>query len=203
VKFYVFFINVAVAWHPIHENMFVSGSWEGAMNFWLVGDSNPKSVIESAHVTSVFALDWHPMGHILASGSNDHTTRFWTRNRPGDPMNDAMNLSKEEQKDLGIEVVEEEEEEVVELPGLGSNRPRPQSMGYGSRGGDRGGDRSGDRGDYGNRNDRGNDRGNTRGGDRGNDRSNDRGNDRGGYSRQGDQQNRYNQRDRDTRQKRW
>lgn len=25
------------------------------------------------------------MGHILASGSNDHTTRFWTRHRPLDP----------------------------------------------------------------------------------------------------------------------
>ena len=41
-----------------------------------------------AHESSVFSLDWHPLGHILASGSNDHTTRFWTRNRPGDAMNE-------------------------------------------------------------------------------------------------------------------
>jgi polyadenylation factor subunit 2 len=78
--------------------------------------------MEAAHESSVFALDWHPLGHILgilllnsllqktsilillfvASGSNDHTTKFWTRNRPGDPMNDRMNLSKEEADALGL-----------------------------------------------------------------------------------------------------
>jgi polyadenylation factor subunit 2 len=125
-------IDVAIAWHPIHENMFVSGGWEGSMHFWLVGDNTPVSSVESAHITSVFALDWHPMGHILASGSNDHTTRFWTRNRPGDPMNDAMNLSKDEAKEMGIEHEDVDDEAEAApmnhneaLPGLGSNRPRP------------------------------------------------------------------------------
>ncbi|KAK4336835.1 hypothetical protein RND71_043896 [Anisodus tanguticus] len=37
--------------------------------------------------------DWHPLGHILASGSNDHTCKFWTRNRPGDKMIDKYNLN--------------------------------------------------------------------------------------------------------------
>ena len=39
--------------------------------------------METAHEGMVLSLDWHPLGHILASGSNDHTAKFWTRNRPG------------------------------------------------------------------------------------------------------------------------
>jgi polyadenylation factor subunit 2 len=29
-------------------------------------------------------LAFHPIGHLLVTGSNDHTTRFWARERPGD-----------------------------------------------------------------------------------------------------------------------
>ena len=39
--------------------------------------------MDTAHEGMVLSLDWHPLGHILASGSNDHTAKFWTRNRPG------------------------------------------------------------------------------------------------------------------------
>jgi polyadenylation factor subunit 2 len=102
--------------------MFVSGGWEGSMHFWKCGNQNPIASMEAAHESSVFALDWHPLGHILASGSNDHTTRFWTRNRPGDPMNDRFNLSKEEADAMGL-VAEEALEEITDtsaiLPGLG------------------------------------------------------------------------------------
>lgn len=38
-------------------------------------------------------MAWHPLGHILCSGSNDHTIKFWTRNRPGDLMRDKYNLN--------------------------------------------------------------------------------------------------------------
>ena len=30
--------------------------------------------MEEAHEGMVWSLDWHPLGHILVSGSNDHTT---------------------------------------------------------------------------------------------------------------------------------
>ena len=39
--------------------------------------------MDTAHEAMVLSLDWHPLGHVLASGSNDHTAKFWTRNRPG------------------------------------------------------------------------------------------------------------------------
>lgn len=49
--------------------------------------------IEQAHDSIVWTLAWHPLGHILCSGSNDHSSKFWTRNRPGDQMKDKYNLN--------------------------------------------------------------------------------------------------------------
>ena len=37
-----------------------------------------------AHESAVWSLAWHPLGHLLASGSNDHSIKFWCRSRPGD-----------------------------------------------------------------------------------------------------------------------
>ncbi|ESN93260.1 hypothetical protein HELRODRAFT_115778 [Helobdella robusta] len=82
-----------IAWHPIHESLFASGGSDGAILYWLVDIDKEVGSIENAHETMVWSLDWHPLGHILASGSNDHTTKFWTRNRPGDLMRDRYNLN--------------------------------------------------------------------------------------------------------------
>lgn len=78
--------------------------------------------MEMAHEGMIWSLAWHPLGHILCSGSNDHTrythtqarmltqcetclsevnmcdslnvfSKFWTRNRPGDKMRDRYNLN--------------------------------------------------------------------------------------------------------------
>jgi polyadenylation factor subunit 2 len=117
----------SIAWHPFHERLFCSGGWEGSVNFWLCGENEPVASMESAHESSVFSLAWHPLGHILASGSNDHTTKFWTRNRPGDPMNDRYNLTKEEADAIGLVAESTIEEfntenrivgELGDLPGL-------------------------------------------------------------------------------------
>jgi hypothetical protein len=105
--------------------MFVSGGWEGSVNFWITTEDTPVASMETAHESSVFALDWHPLGHILASGSNDHSTKFWTRNRPGDAMNDRYNMSKEEAEALGLKAEESMDHEEAfmgeALPGLGQN----------------------------------------------------------------------------------
>ncbi|KAK9154693.1 hypothetical protein Sjap_002173 [Stephania japonica] len=103
----------ALAWHPFHEEYFVSGSFDGAIFHWLAGYSlsylilldimleftyysqrheTPQVEITNAHENSVWDLDWHPIGYILCSGSNDHTTRFWCRNRPGDPARDKFTI---------------------------------------------------------------------------------------------------------------
>lgn len=41
---------------------------------------------EVAHESNVWSLEWHPFGHLLCSGSNDHMTRFWQRARPNDAV---------------------------------------------------------------------------------------------------------------------
>ncbi|XP_058080150.1 flowering time control protein FY isoform X2 [Magnolia sinica] len=82
----------ALAWHPFHEEYFVSGSFDGSIFHWLVGHETPQIEMAGAHDNSVWDLAWHPIGYILCSGSNDHTTKFWCRNRPGDPCRDKYNI---------------------------------------------------------------------------------------------------------------
>lgn len=83
-----------LAWHPLHETMFASGAYDGSIMFWSANHENPQAQIPNAHDSSVWDLAWHPLGHILCSGSNDHTTKFWVRNRPGDPMRDKYNITQ-------------------------------------------------------------------------------------------------------------
>ncbi|KAK6933961.1 WD40 repeat [Dillenia turbinata] len=82
----------ALAWHPFHEEYFVSGSFDGSIFHWLVGHESPQIEVPNAHDNSVWDLAWHPIGYILCSGSNDHTTKFWCRNRPGDTARDKFNV---------------------------------------------------------------------------------------------------------------
>uniref|UniRef100_T1J4C0 Uncharacterized protein n=1 Tax=Strigamia maritima TaxID=126957 RepID=T1J4C0_STRMM len=83
----------SLAWHPIHESLFCSGGSDGAVMFWVVGADKEVGAMEQAHDSIVWSLAWHPLGHILCSGSNDHSSKFWTRNRPGDKMRDKYNLN--------------------------------------------------------------------------------------------------------------
>lgn len=117
-----------LAWHPIQETFFASGSGDGVIAFWnfdpasvqpsatggisatgqstnngLMDDvSKPVAMLEGAHENIVWSLDWHPMGHVLASGSADFSTRFWARMRPCDAPQDRFVLGKAAADALGL-----------------------------------------------------------------------------------------------------
>lgn len=119
-----------LSWHPIHPSLICTGGDDGALHSYLLTEPNtpagvstatispyaspdPKSApaqsiypthkISVAHDSSIWSLDWHPMGHILASGSNDHYTRFWSRSLPGDTrcFKDEKHLGEEGAEALG------------------------------------------------------------------------------------------------------
>lgn len=97
-------------WHPIHANLLSTGGGDGSLFHYLLDEPNapeghaaskpvydspdpetapvqtiyPAHKVSFAHEMPIWSLDWHPLGHILVSGSNDRLTRFWTRARPGD-----------------------------------------------------------------------------------------------------------------------
>jgi polyadenylation factor subunit 2 len=71
-----------------------TGGSDGALMFWMTGQDQPVGEQETAHESNIWSLDWHPVGHILVSGSNDHTTRFWTRPRPGELTSDKFDSSQ-------------------------------------------------------------------------------------------------------------
>ena len=112
----------SAAWHPIHERIFCSGGSDGAILYWEVGRDDPVAKINQAHENIIWSLAWHPAGHILCSGGNDQMSKFWTRNRPGDAMDDKHNSneaqeSDDEQPHLAKSVTDA-------VPGLGY-RPNP------------------------------------------------------------------------------
>ncbi|KAI0834780.1 WD40 repeat-like protein [Hypoxylon sp. FL0890] len=99
-----------LTWHPIHSNLLSTGGNEGSLFHYLLDEPNtppgqaistavyespdpltapaqsiyPTHKLPFAHDYAIWSLDWHPLGHILASGSNDRITRFWSRGRPGE-----------------------------------------------------------------------------------------------------------------------
>ena len=48
--------------------IFASGGSDGSIMFWSVGADKEVGAIEAAHESIVWALSWHPAGHILCSG---------------------------------------------------------------------------------------------------------------------------------------
>lgn len=91
------------------------------MNFYFNSTDKEVGCIEAAHESIVWTLAWHPIGHILVSGSNDHTVKFWTRNRPGDQMRDKYNLNTLPASLAGLEDYDVDEHIVI--PGMGIERP--------------------------------------------------------------------------------
>uniref|UniRef100_A0AAY4ECJ6 WD repeat domain 33 n=1 Tax=Denticeps clupeoides TaxID=299321 RepID=A0AAY4ECJ6_9TELE len=110
----------AVAWHPVHEGLFASGGSDGSLLFWHAGVEKEVGGMEMAHEGMIWSLAWHPLGHILCSGSNDHTSKFWTRNRPGDKMRDRYNLNLlPGMSEDGVEYDDMEPNNIAAIPGMG------------------------------------------------------------------------------------
>ncbi|KAM3866324.1 pre-mRNA 3' end processing protein WDR33 isoform 4-T4 [Diretmus argenteus] len=110
----------AVAWHPVHEGLFASGGSDGSLLFWHTGVEKEVGGMEMAHEGMIWSLAWHPLGHILCSGSNDHTSKFWTRNRPGDKMRDRYNLNLlPGMSEDGVEYDDMEPNSMAAIPGMG------------------------------------------------------------------------------------
>ncbi|KAH9977083.1 WD40-repeat-containing domain protein [Lactifluus volemus] len=94
----------SLAWHPVHP-LLVSGGSE---------DSSTRT-LSQAHDSNVWALTFHPLGHLLVSASNDHTTRFWARERPGGAKPAAAQPDDDAYND------QDEDEYALAVPGFGSS----------------------------------------------------------------------------------
>ncbi|GAU96124.1 hypothetical protein RvY_07613 [Ramazzottius varieornatus] len=110
---------MSLGWHPIYQSLFCTGGIDGSLMFWNIGTEQEVGAVENAHDGSIWSMSWHPQGHILVTGSNDCSVKFWTRNRPGDPMKDKYNAKARSETDNPLDLkksemeyeYEEEEEE--------------------------------------------------------------------------------------------
>ncbi|KAL4746746.1 hypothetical protein BDW72DRAFT_197382 [Aspergillus terricola var. indicus] len=137
-----------LTWHPVHGSLISTGSEDGSLYHYLLDEPNlpagqiptvapydspdpantpaqviyPAHRIQYAHAATIWTLDWHPLGHILASGSKDNFTRFWSRARPGETsyLKDRFHIGEEAAEAQGTwsrnfgrrQMREEEEQEL-------------------------------------------------------------------------------------------
>ena len=77
----------ALAWHPLDPSVLTSGSYDGQICWWDVNNTNtgqPMETLIGAHEAAVWAISYHPIGNLMATGSHDNATKFWGRTKPGD-----------------------------------------------------------------------------------------------------------------------
>ncbi|CAO1619865.1 unnamed protein product [Parajaminaea phylloscopi] len=74
----------SLSWHP-YVPLLSSGLSTGALQHHSLAPSAtpdmPISTVPAAHDQSIWAMSWHPLGHILVTGGNDCFTRWWERDR--------------------------------------------------------------------------------------------------------------------------
>lgn len=100
-------VMVGIEWHPIHPSLFVTGDSAGTINYYSLTNpdpSEPATQLLEAHEDAVFSLAFHPLGHLLCSGSKDFTSRFWARARPvGGHEIDRWHLGEQKSIEAKIE----------------------------------------------------------------------------------------------------
>lgn len=107
----------SLAWHPLYESVFASGGMDGTLIYWNIGPKgsmeSPAAKIPFAHDMAIWDMKFHPAGHLLATGSNDRQTKFWSRNRYGAVSNSnavGVGLCGSEAGTSGIDNDEEDED---------------------------------------------------------------------------------------------
>ena len=118
-----------ITWHPVHRGLISTGGLDGSLHHYVLDEQHPPAGVERtispydsmnpeihptqqiwpahkvsyAHDLHIWSLDWHPLGHILASSSNDRVTRFWGRARPGETecFNDRYHIGEQAAESLG------------------------------------------------------------------------------------------------------
>jgi polyadenylation factor subunit 2 len=139
----------SLTWHPVHSSLISTGSEDGSLYHYLLDEPNqppgqvptvapydsndplntppqvvyPAHRIQYAHGSTIWSLHWHPLGHILASGSKDNFARFWSRARPGETayLKDRFHIGEEAaeaqgtwNRGFGKKQMREEEEQELE-----------------------------------------------------------------------------------------
>lgn len=105
-----------VSWHPTQPELFVSGSYNGEMIWWCVGNERPVYALTTAHQQAITQLRYHPLGHILASTGKEGMVKFWVRNRAGDDVTKSSNETNSEH------IVLQADSKQLDIPGLPSHQ---------------------------------------------------------------------------------
>jgi polyadenylation factor subunit 2 len=81
--------------HPHIPDLFITGGAEGGLYFWQMYNESPLEIVEKAHENTIWSLDYHPIGHVLSSGSIDQSCRFWIRPRTGNNSEEETESHKD------------------------------------------------------------------------------------------------------------
>ncbi|GFE54357.1 WD G-beta repeat containing protein [Babesia ovis] len=80
-------VPTTIGWNPVQRNVFAVCDNKSRLFFFSSHFQEPLSVVNvnvsEERDTATLAMDWHPMGHMLATCSDDRVVRFWSRSHPG------------------------------------------------------------------------------------------------------------------------
>ncbi|KAM0675276.1 WD repeat-containing protein 33 [Gurleya vavrai] len=85
--------------HPHYDDLFVSGCGNGSLIFYKKFCEEPLKIVEKAHENIIWCAEYHPMGHVLATGSLDQSCRFWINDDGCIDENVEMHDEKESEED--------------------------------------------------------------------------------------------------------